>query len=152
MTTEKSLAFSNVFSVHYSPHCTEYPIYVLPKMKCAASFPIPIFMYVWAIYKFPGSVCLFGCRKKGRQILGIYKSLTDTWTWKRGDRTLWFCFGNNQAAQFHFLGIHKSEPDICTGFLSGLHLQCSPGWKAVEGGSCQVYLLVMEAVAIGGML
>ncbi len=23
-------------------------------------------------------------------------------TWKLGDITLWFCFGNNEAAQFHF--------------------------------------------------
>jgi hypothetical protein len=27
--------------------------------------------YLWAIYIFPGSVCLFGCNKMGRQILGI---------------------------------------------------------------------------------
>ncbi len=29
------------------------------------------------IYRFPGSVCLFGCSKIGRLIQGIYKSLTD---------------------------------------------------------------------------
>jgi hypothetical protein len=40
------------------------------------------------IYIFPGSVCLFGCRKIGRTILGIYKLLTDTCMWKLGDRTL----------------------------------------------------------------
>ncbi len=49
------------------------------KLSCAASFPIPTFMYL-----FPGLVCLFGCPKIGRPILGIYKSLTDTWMWKLG--------------------------------------------------------------------
>ncbi len=42
---------------------------------------------LWAIYIFPGLVCLFGCSKRCRPILGIYKSLTDTWMWKLGERT-----------------------------------------------------------------
>jgi hypothetical protein len=58
------------------------------KRNCAALFPIPTFMYLWEIYIFPGSVCLFGCTKICRPILGICKSLTDTWMWKLGDRTL----------------------------------------------------------------
>ncbi len=33
-------------------------------------------------YIFPGSVCLFCCREICGPILGIYKSLTDTWMWK----------------------------------------------------------------------
>jgi hypothetical protein len=40
---------------------------------------------------FPELVCLFGCSKIGRPILGIFKSLTYTWMWKLGDRTLQFC-------------------------------------------------------------
>ncbi len=40
--------------------------------NCAASFPIPTLMYLWAIYLFPGLVCLIGCSKIGRLILGIY--------------------------------------------------------------------------------
>ncbi len=51
------------------------------KWNCAASFWIPTFMYLWAIYIFPGSICLYGCSKMGGRILGIYKSLTDTWMW-----------------------------------------------------------------------
>jgi hypothetical protein len=47
------------------------------KWNCAASFPIPTFMYLWMIYIFPGLVCLFGCSKIGRPILKIYKSLID---------------------------------------------------------------------------
>ena len=52
--------------------------------------PISAFMYLWAIYIFPGSVCLFGCSKIGRPILEIYvyKLLTYTWMLKLGDRTL----------------------------------------------------------------
>ncbi len=72
------------------------------KWNSSASFSISKFMYLWAIYIFPGSVCLFGCSKIGRLILGLYKSFTDTWMWKLGNRTLLICFGNNEAAQFHF--------------------------------------------------
>ncbi len=49
------------------------------KRNCAAaSFPVSTFMFRWAIYIFPRSVCLFCCRKIDVQIVGIYKSLTDT--------------------------------------------------------------------------
>ncbi len=61
------LTSSNVFSVRYGPHYTENPIYAFPEMKRAASFPIPTFMYLWAIYIFPGPACLFDCSKIGRQ-------------------------------------------------------------------------------------
>ncbi len=47
--------------------------------------PVPSLIYVWEII-FPGSVCLFCCRKICGPILGIYKSLTDTWMWKLGLR------------------------------------------------------------------
>ncbi len=37
-------------------HWTENTIYVFPEMKLRpAPFPIPTFLYLWAIYKFPGS-------------------------------------------------------------------------------------------------
>ncbi len=71
----------------------------------------------------PGSVCLFGCNKIGRLILGIHKSLKDTWMWKLGDRTLYFCFGNIDSAQFHFweyinrnqtLIMDSQQPFICS--------------------------------------
>ncbi len=60
------------------------------KWNCAASFPIPTFMYLWAIYIFLGSVCLLCCIKVGRQILGVRKPLRDTYmnvdcgNWERG--------------------------------------------------------------------
>ncbi len=81
------------------------------KLKCAASFPIPTFMFRWAIYIFPRSVCLFCCRKISGQIVRIYKSLTDTWMWKLERR--------GRAVSFR--GIHKSDfpcsvqTDLCNG-------------------------------------
>ncbi len=56
------------------------------KWNCAASVPVPKFMFLWAIYIFPWSVCLFCCRKIGGPIVGIYKSLTETMMWKLGLR------------------------------------------------------------------
>jgi hypothetical protein len=43
-------------------------------------------MYLWAIYIIPGSVCLFGYRKMGRPILGIFKSFTihECGNWEKG--------------------------------------------------------------------
>ncbi len=52
--------------------------------------PVPtlIYTYLWQIYIFLGSVCLFCCREICRPIQGIYKSLTCThecgnWDWGR---------------------------------------------------------------------
>ncbi len=36
---------------------------------------ISTFMYLWAIYIFPGFLCLFCCSQIGRPILGIYKNI-----------------------------------------------------------------------------
>jgi hypothetical protein len=57
--------------VHLLPN---NPIYVFPEMKLRGLVPNSYgsFMYLWAIYIFPWSVCLFGCSKIGRLILGIW--------------------------------------------------------------------------------
>ncbi len=47
---------------------------------------ISTFMYLWAIYILPGAVCIFCCSQIGRPILGIYKSLTNTWIEELGTR------------------------------------------------------------------
>ncbi len=54
--------------------------------------PVPTLIYLWEIYIFPALVCIFCCREICGPILGIYKSLTDTWMWK-------FKIGT-EAAQF----------------------------------------------------
>ncbi len=54
--------------------------------NCAATVPIPTFMFLWEIYIFIWSVYLFCCRKIGGPNVGIYRSLTDTWMWKLGLR------------------------------------------------------------------
>jgi hypothetical protein len=60
--------------------------------------PISTFLYLWGIYIFPGLVCLVCCSQIGRPILGIDKSLTDTWCRNlKWDRTV------------SFLGKHKSD-------------------------------------------
>jgi hypothetical protein len=48
--------------------------------------PVPTLIYLWEIYILPGSICLFCSREECGPILGIYKSLTDTWMWKLGLR------------------------------------------------------------------
>ncbi len=43
------------------------------KRNCAATVLISTFMILWAIYKFPRSICLFFCREICGLIIGIYK-------------------------------------------------------------------------------
>ncbi len=51
--------------------------------------PIPAVMYLCVIYIYSQDQSAFlAAAKVGRPILAIYKSLTDTWMWKLGDRTL----------------------------------------------------------------
>jgi hypothetical protein len=54
--------------------------------NCAASVPISTFMSLWAFYIPTISLPIFCCRKICGLILGIFKSLTDTWKWKLGLR------------------------------------------------------------------
>jgi hypothetical protein len=59
-------------------------IFLGKELRCYS--PIPTFLFLWVIYIFLWSVCLFCCRKIGGPNVGIYKSLTDTWMWILGLR------------------------------------------------------------------
>ncbi len=74
-------------------------IYVFPEIKlCSLLFSIKNYNDLFPnsythkyardlyVYVFPGSVCLFCCSRICGAILGINKSLTDTWMWKLGLR------------------------------------------------------------------
>ncbi len=52
------------------------------------------FEYLWVVYIFPQSVCLFGCSTIGGPILGIHKSLTEVRVWKLGTRPRSLISGN----------------------------------------------------------
>jgi hypothetical protein len=66
-------------------HCNENPSYVFPEKKLSGLSPyFHIHVSVSDLYIFPGSVHIFSCSRTG--IVGIYKSLTDTWMWKLGLR------------------------------------------------------------------
>jgi len=62
----------------FTSHCNENPIYVFLFWALPGLSPsFHIFMCLWAIYILYSQDRIF-CSRKGRSILGIYKSLTDT--------------------------------------------------------------------------
>ncbi len=82
-------------------HNTDNSKQIFPEKKlCYQSQILHSYMFLWAIYIFPQSVCLFCCRKIGGPILEIYavdRSQTHecrNWDWGRA---------------IPFLGIHKSK-------------------------------------------
>jgi hypothetical protein len=90
------------------PHCKD----TIPKIwnkysqkrNCVVTVPIPIFMFLWAIYIFPRSICLFCCRKIGRR------------SWKYIDRSQTHeCENWDWGWAIPFLGIHKSK-FLCSAF------------------------------------
>jgi hypothetical protein len=59
---------------NYWPHCTENPIYLLPKMKLPGLISNSYIHASVSNLYILGSVRLFGCSKISRPILGIYKT------------------------------------------------------------------------------
>jgi len=73
--------------------CTAKKMYSQER-NCATSVPISTFMFLRAIYVFPQIVHLFSCRRIGRRVVGIYKSLTEMWMQELGLQLLSFISGN----------------------------------------------------------
>jgi hypothetical protein len=64
------------------------------KRNCSASVPVSTWSCLWEIHIFPGLAHIFFCSRIGRPVIGIYKSLTDTWMWKLGLSSRYSFFGN----------------------------------------------------------
>jgi hypothetical protein len=101
---------TSLYDFHIYPLQRSYRKFVtnIPRKGTARPHvPIPIYMFLSAIYIFPRLVCLFCCRKIGGLIVGIYKSLTD--------RHMNVEIGN-EAALVPVLGIYKYK-FLCSAYL-----------------------------------
>ncbi len=93
----------------YAHTATKIPFMYPLKRNCATSSLISSFMGLWVIYIFQGSVHIFSCSRKGRRIVGIYKSLTDTSMWKFGLRPH-NSFSGNICLDFLVLCLRSAQP------------------------------------------
>ncbi len=107
------------------PHCKDTyrnSKQIFPEMKLLGRAPNSyIHVSVNDLYTvFPQSVCLvpiylFCFRKIGGPIVGIYKSLTDTWIWKLGLRPRSF-FSVKYRISYTY--VFKTSPEYCRGLFN----------------------------------
>ncbi len=83
--------FDNDYPI--TTHCNGNSLYVFLFWELRGSAPISTFMCLWAIYIVSIGPHISSSRK-GRPIVGIYNSLTDTWMWKLGLRPRYSFSGN----------------------------------------------------------
>ncbi len=106
-----------------TPHCTDK----IPKIRnkysqeknCAATVPIPTFMFLWAIYIFLWSIFLFCCREIGGLNVGIYtvdRSQTHE------------CEKSDWGRATPFLGIYKFK-FLCS---APMNCRCTAAWRMVR--------------------
>ncbi len=117
-----------LFSDWQSHTATKIPFMYSQKRDRTASAPISTLMCLWAIYIFPGTVHIFSCsRRIGRSIVGIYKSLTDTWMWKLGLRPD-NSFSGNICFEFSVLRLCSASSPTCSPALPHMRAWKRPGW------------------------
>jgi len=78
----------------FSNTATAIPFIYSFSGNSAAPAPISTFMCLWAIIYIPRIGPHISSSRKGRPIVGIYNSLTDTWMWKLGLRPRYSFSGN----------------------------------------------------------
>jgi hypothetical protein len=67
-----------IYSSGEAVHCTENPTYVFPEMKLRGLVPNSYLHVSVSYFYFQDRSAHLAAAKKGRPMLGIYKSLTDT--------------------------------------------------------------------------
>ncbi len=105
--------------------------------------------HLWAIYSFPGSVCLFGADRSWENINRSQIQYMNMEIWRQNIINLFWKYWGLTVS---FLGIHKLEPDIYTGFSPALHLQCINYKMPIYNYSTVKWaLLAPDTKAVGGV-
>ncbi len=92
-------------SSSWTAHCNENPIHVFPEKELSGlstNFHIHVSV---SVYSQDRSVHIFSY---SRPIVGIYKSLTDTWMWKSGQRPR-NSFARNICFEFSIVCLWSAE-------------------------------------------
>jgi hypothetical protein len=84
------------------------PFMCSQKRNCPASVPISTFMFLWVYSYIPRIVHIFSYSRIGRPIVGIYKSLKDTWMCKSGLRPR-NSFSSNISFEFSIVCLCSAE-------------------------------------------